>query len=179
MSCVQLPYHYLEVLSCSTRNDTKWFCLFSYCSSCPAFSLRKLASGYPTLTQIPGTTRAVCGDTCTNSYCLDINFSLLRFVGLCVHKEKESKLRSVVRDCAGHLANTETGWMQPGESVTLEVWRQAQERATANRCMDLGCTLKPWERWLQLAHRGNRRPAAPEIACGFFTLLLAIRNVAI
>lgn len=77
----------------------------------------KLVSGYPTLNQIPDTTRAVCADTRTNSYCLDINSSLLRFEGLCVHKGKESKACSAVRDCAGHLAKTETGWAQPGELV--------------------------------------------------------------
>jgi len=146
------------------------FCSFRYCSSCPAFSLTKLASsysGYKFWLQIPDKARVVCANTHTNSYCLDINSSLLRFLGLCGHKWKESKVWSVVRVCWSFGQNRDwldtTRWIS---KVTLEVRGQPREKATAHRCMDLGYILQRLQRWLQLAHRCNRRSAALEVACG-------------
>lgn len=130
----------------------------------------KLASGSSAWNQIPDRASAVCATTHTNSYCLGINCSLLRYLGLSGHKWKESKVCPVVRDCAGHLAKTETGWTQPGESARWhrEYGVSSKNKATANRCIDLGCTLQPWKRWLQPAHRCNERPAAQRLLVRFF-----------
>lgn len=117
------------------------------------------------------TASTVCANTHTNSYCLGVNCFLLRLLGLSGYKWKESKVCPVVRDCAGHLAKTETGWAQPGE---LSRWHweygvSSKNKATAHRCVDLGWVLQPWKRWLQLAHRCNESPAAQRLFCEVFS----------